>query len=73
MLATESFSCPIKSLTWERVRSVAGSSTAPIGCLAAERLSTLAGVTLQVGSLDIDSMTRAVGASGGFALSCAIN
>lgn len=67
------FSCLISSLISEQVRSVVGSSVVLAGCLVAERLSALVGMTLLVGSSDIFLMIRVVGAGAGFALSSTIS
>lgn len=68
MVAIDSFSCLFNSLTSNRV-SMVGSLIVLAGCLAAERLSTLVGVTLRVGSLDTILMIGVDGTRTGFALS----
>lgn len=58
MLAAEAFSCLIKYLMSEWMRSVACSSTTLASYLAADRFSALPGATPPVGSSNIGSMTR---------------
>lgn len=51
-VVAESFSCLIRASKSERVRSLVGFSAMLIGCLAAERLSILVGLTPCTGPSD---------------------
>lgn len=73
MVAAESFSCLVRSLMSEHIRSMAGSLVTLAGSLAAERLSALLGVSQCSGSLDINSVIGVLGAGAGFPISSGIS
>lgn len=64
----EAFSCRIRASMSKRVREVTSSSIPLAGCVAAERLSTLTGMTPCTGSSDTGLIVGATGALPGFAL-----